>query len=115
MNKREMLHAIVDKLMDLEESSVKCPSFSYHSKFQCIDVYVRKNKYEDVYLHTPMGLWIHLEKTDRQERFETMNEELQRISALPDEPVVKLVDVKMTEEKAIELGLINPSKEAGAV
>ena len=101
MNKREMLHTILDSILDIEESSKKGVRLNLsgnfcHLYFKTID----KSGAEDI--GTGRMFFFNTENTARD--FTGAVEELERIQGLPD--VEPKVSVLMTEEKARELGLI---------
>lgn len=105
MNKREAIHALVDKLLDIEETRKRGINFSYCSvlgiDFYCLST---PESYSD-FISERNGCYFS------PKYCESIDDDLKRafadveaVNAIPDrEPVVK---VEMTESKAKGLGLI---------
>lgn len=103
MKKREMIHQLIDKLLDVEESSKKGVNFSYQGSIG-IDFHftTRPQAHSD---------WIGNRKTcyfkeyySADEQFNNALKEIEIIKTTPD--VEPKVSVLMTEEKAREMGLM---------
>lgn len=108
MNKREMIHALIDKLLDVEESGTcKELHFTYHSSkisdSLSFHFYEGNGSTEQV-----LGKNTHAYLTNglamNGKSFEQALADIELIKNTPDvEPKVR---VTITEEKARELGLI---------
>jgi hypothetical protein len=101
MNNRELLHALLDKLLDIQESSSKVVFFSYSGHTNTIDYQVCKNRlaYDVKFAYS---FCVSVSE-------DSVNKAITQIagaSMIEDEPVEKMVEVKLSESKAKELGLI---------
>lgn len=103
MNKREMIHALIDKLLDIEDSgSKKELHFSYWTKIGFEFHFNEGNGSED-YVRDPVYLYTK-DSWDKEAQFGIALKEIDLIRDIPD--VDPKVRVTLTEEKARELGLI---------
>lgn len=102
MNKREMIHALIDKLLDIEETSQKGVHFNY-STAHLIDFYFlsRPKSFGD---YVGSGRTSIYTFEDLEQGFSKALLEIEKIKNTPDpEPKVSVV---LSEGKARELGLI---------
>jgi hypothetical protein len=106
MNKRELIHALVDRLLDLEASSNKMISFNY--SHHSMSFYVARNHlaYRDWLTKTSVHVFFSDDSGRTATQFIGALDEINRVASLPDSPVEKMVDVQLPESKAKELGLI---------
>jgi hypothetical protein len=104
MTKREMLHVLIDKLLDIEETSRKGIHFSYdtllifsaHASVCPGNYSHRVGPRIDFYLRPE---W------EQQKQFEATLKGIEDLKNTPDEePKIKL---EITESKAKELGLVS--------
>lgn len=103
MNKREMIHALIDKLLDVEESGTKKElHFSYFTTLGLDFFFYEGNGSRD-YVR-PRCCFYPRNEEDLSRQFERALVEIELTRNTPDvEPKVSLT---LTEEKARELGLI---------
>jgi hypothetical protein len=107
MNKREMIHALIDKLLDIEESSKKRTFFYYHGHVQSFDFSVAKNEkaFSDKLISSTK--YLSEEISDVDERYlKKCLQDLEAISQVEDGPVEEMVTLQISESKAKEMGLI---------
>jgi hypothetical protein len=102
MDKRQLLYLMIDKLLEIEDSSLKGVNFSYSTNIGlCFHITSRPGAGHE-WLTESKHVYTPLEKYPGQ--LEKALAEIQRIINLPDaEPFVNL---KISATKAKELGLI---------
>lgn len=103
MNKREMIHALIDKILDIEETSKKGASFNYTSNLS-FDFYFtsRPGNFSDrVGARTDLYL---RESWDINEQYFKCLTAIEKMQNTPD--VEPKISFELTEERARELGLI---------
>lgn len=100
MNKREMLHTLIDKIMDIEESSKKGVRISYSNSLA--NIYFKESDSKGDFIGTTSSIYFDMSEIDKQ--FSNALSEIEKIKNTPD--VEPKVSVLLTEEKARELGLI---------
>ena len=97
--KREMLHTLLDSILDIEESSKKGVRFQYSNSM--LSFYFMENDSNSVSLGASSYIFF---REENGPQFVSAIEALEKMRNTPDaEPMVKIA---MTEEKARELGLI---------
>lgn len=108
MNKREMIHALIDRLLDIEESGTKKElNFSYGSygEFQTFNFYFYEGNGSREWV-TGDRTSVHFKgfMTAPEEYFKRALVDIELIRNTPD--VEPKVNVTLSIEKARELGLI---------
>jgi len=106
MNKREAIHALIDKLLDLEESSNKRVYFSYYGNSEGFDFSVDPTKFDRTSIGKDRSYFSSTFDGTPQEIFERMSAVIKIVSAIPDQPNEKCHTFTIPESKAKELGLI---------
>jgi len=101
MNNREMLHVLIDKLLDIEATTQRGVNFEYTSSLGFhLTVTTAPSSYGD-YIRKPFRKYESLNELN----FKEYLNEIDLINSTPDrEPEVSL---KIPESKARELGLIS--------
>jgi hypothetical protein len=106
MDKRKVIHELIDRLLDVEETSKKRVSIYYHGFCESFSFSICRNKlaiHDDllkaraIYFSNPI-----LNDLNIDEILAQINE----VSLIEDVPEEKQVDIKISESKARELGLI---------
>ena len=100
MNKREMIHVLIDKVLDIEETSQKGVRLNFSNSM--LYFYFMENDSNTVSLGSSTYLFF---REDIGDQFVAALDALEKIRLTPD--VKPMVRITMTEEKARELGLVS--------
>jgi hypothetical protein len=104
MNKTETFKTIVEKLLEIENTSNKCVFMYYHGSAELLDIHITPNKI-NIYEKLLPNQLVYLNKTTPDE-LEKLLSEIEAIKQLPDGPVEEILNFKISESKARKLGLI---------
>lgn len=105
MNKREMIHALIDRLLDVEESSKKKVFINYSGHIKNLSFYITPSHdfsiwLEDKRFELPLD-WGHL-----QENYECLLSDIERLTLITDESIEEVVSIRMKKSEAKAKGLI---------
>ena len=99
MTKNEVLHALLDRILEIEATSKKGVSFQYSNDF--LHLYFREGVREGAYIGDSIILCT---EKDIVSSLDSINQKIDLIKNTPDiEPKVSIL---LTKERAIELGLM---------
>ena len=110
MDKREILHKLIDRICDIEAGSNKVAYASYHGgQHESFSFHFApnfKNIHERLFQSKPIYLNQKSVLVTTAEEIEQLLLDLDDLEKLPDGPIEEIIKFELTESKAKELGLI---------
>jgi hypothetical protein len=107
MDKREVIHALIDKLLDVEASGTKKElSFFYHTLTDCtsLDFHFREGNGSNATVIPRTGVYFG-NKLETEHALKDAFKAIEQIKNMPD--VEPKINLNISIEKARELGLIS--------
>jgi hypothetical protein len=105
MNKREILHMILDKVLDIQETTGMCPQFSYQGHVNSVQLHILASpeRYRE-WMHDDI---MHFYFSDYELSPKILDAFIDKINVVKNTPIPEpKINIQITEEKAKELGLI---------